>query len=125
MDGSHEEMNGASDQKLIERYEKVARVRGLAMNAGDSRSANRAFDEETSIREELRRRDPAAVRGLLSLLTSDDPWVRCDSAGPALFLAPQKAEPVLEKLVQSERGALKTMARFTLDQWHKGESTFQ
>jgi Domain of unknown function (DUF2019) len=86
------------------------------MNAGDSRSANRAFDEETSIREELRKCDPAAVRGLLSLLTSDDPCVRCDSAGPALVLAPQKAEPVLEKLVQSERGASETMARFTLDQ---------
>ena len=95
------------------------------MNAGDSRSANRAFDEETSIREELRKCDPAAVCGLLSLLTSDDPWVRCDSAGPALFLAPQKAEPVLEKLVQNERDALKTIARFTLDQRRKGELTFQ
>ena len=57
MDGSREEMKGASDLKLIERYEQVARVRSFAMNAGDSRSANRAFDEETSIREELRKRD--------------------------------------------------------------------
>src|SRR5580704_8578712 len=57
---TREEMKGASDHKLIERCERVARVRGLAMNGGDSRSADRAFDEETAIREELRKHDPAA-----------------------------------------------------------------
>jgi hypothetical protein len=100
-------MKNASNDELIDRYEEVARAGGCATKAGDSRSANDAFDEETAIREELRSREPSAIRGLLKLLNSDDPWVRCDSAVPALFFAPEQAEPVLEKLVQSERRALK------------------
>ncbi|HEV7217450.1 MAG TPA: DUF2019 domain-containing protein, partial [Terriglobales bacterium] len=79
----------------------------------------------TAIREELRSREPSAIRGLLKLLNSDDPWVRCDSAAPALFFAPEQAEPVLERLVQSERRSLKVTARMALDQWREGKLKFQ
>lgn len=120
-----DEMKNASNGELIDRYEQVSRARGRALNAGDSRSANNAFDEETIIREELRRREPSAIRGLLVLLNSDDPWVRCDSAIPALFFASHQAETVLEKLVQSERRVLKVVARMTLEQWRKGGLKFQ
>jgi hypothetical protein len=118
------EMKNASNQALIDLYEKVSRARGQAMKAGDPEAANSAFDEEAIIREELRGRGPSAIRGLLSLLSSEDPWVRMDSAIPALFFAPDQAEPVLEKLVQTERRALKVTARITLDQWRKGELNF-
>jgi hypothetical protein len=118
-------MKNTSNEELIVRYEELARARGRAMNANDSRSANDAFDEETAIREELRSREPSAIRGLLKLLNSDDPWVQCDSAIPALFFAPEQAEPILERLVEREHRSLRVVARVTLDQWRKGELRFQ
>jgi HEAT repeat protein len=116
-----DEIRGSSNQELINRYEEMSRARGQAMTAGDLCAANSAFDEETLILEELRGREPSALPGLLSLLSSEDQWVRMDAAIPALFFAADRAEPVLERLVQSERRALKLTARMSLDQWRKGE----
>ena len=109
-----------TDDGLVKRYEALASARGRALDRGDSTSANRAFDEEIAIREELRRRGPAAMRLLLSLLKSSDPWVRLDSSVPALFFASEEAEPVLE-LLTNEPKALGISAYMNLKQWRTGK----
>jgi hypothetical protein len=113
-------MKTASNEQLVSRYEQLAIARGRALWDNDPRSANHLFSEETAIRHELTTRVPSAISLLLSLLKSADPWVRLDSAAPALFFAPDQAEPVLE-LLAKEPKALGITAWMTLDQWRQGK----
>jgi hypothetical protein len=107
-------------EELVTLYEQTSAARGRSMMIGDSKSANKAFDEETAIRHELARRGEDALKLLLPLLKSSDPWVRYDSSAPALFFAPNEAEPVLEELTRQPR-SLGVSARMTLQQWKSGK----
>lgn len=104
--------------ELVNQYELLSTARGNYLDSGDSKAANRAFDEETAIRHELRKRGD--LKMLLRLLESPDPWVRLDVAAPALFFSPDEAEPVLEHLTHQGR-ALGITARMTLEIWRRGE----
>ncbi len=114
------EMKTPSNESLVARYEQVAIARGRALWNNDSQSANNLFAEEIAIRRELASRVPSAISLLLSLLKSTDPWARLDSATPALFFAPDQAEPVLELLAKEPKG-LGMTAWMNLDQWRQGK----
>jgi hypothetical protein len=114
------EMRNASSEELVQRYEELAAERGAEIEHGSAKAANRAFQEETTIKRELGRRGAASLGLLLPLLRSTDPWVRMDAAVPALFFASQEAVPVLEELGLRGR-ALGITAKITLQQWRSGE----
>lgn len=114
------EIQRASSEELIERYEELATTRGAQLETGSPKAANRAFQEEIMIRRELNRREPDGLRLLLPLLTSSNPWVQLDAATPILFLAPQEAEPVLQQLSQRPR-MLGMAASMNLEQWRNGK----
>jgi hypothetical protein len=111
----------APDSELAKWFESAAIARGRALYANDSKTANKAFDEESLIQKELSSRGTHALESLLPLLESANPWVRCDAAIQALFFATEQAVPVLESLKSEKPGMLRTIAVMTLDRWKEGK----
>jgi hypothetical protein len=109
-------LNSASDEELINRFEKAAIIHRELRSA---RKANRAFDEGVAVASELKRRGDAALAFLIGLFDSPHPAVRSMAAGLLLPMIPEKAEPVLEELTNQSR-SLGFSAKMTLREWRAG-----
>jgi hypothetical protein len=110
-----------SDEELVDEYARAAVDYERALDAADSRSANRAQDRLIGAYRELRGR--AAVALLLPLLRSEDEVVRSFAASHALEFAPEQGEPVLLWFA-AHPGPHQTAAKFTLKAWREGTLQF-
>ncbi|RKG85943.1 hypothetical protein D7W82_18015 [Corallococcus sp. CA049B] len=111
----------ASIEDLVRWYEEGSVAYGQALDAADSRSANRAQDRVTGVYRELRRR--AATSLLLPLLHSKDEIIRSFVATHALEFAPEHGEPVLLWLA-ARPGPNRTPALYALKAWREGALKF-
>ncbi|MBZ4334501.1 DUF2019 domain-containing protein [Corallococcus interemptor] len=111
----------ASIEELIQWYEESAIAYGQALDAADSRSANRAADALSGAYRELRSR--GATSQLLPLLESKDEIVRSFVATHALEFAPEHGEPVLLWLA-ARPGPNRTPAQYALKAWREGTLKF-
>ncbi|AFE05648.1 hypothetical protein COCOR_04126 [Corallococcus coralloides DSM 2259] len=111
----------ATIEELLQWYEESSIVSGRALNAGDSRAANRAADKISGAYRELRSR--GATSQLLPLLKSEDETVRTNVAAHALEFAPELGEPVL--LWIAKRPGLNGLAaEYVLKAWREGTLKF-
>ncbi|MGE6759086.1 hypothetical protein ACQKGO_13785 [Corallococcus interemptor] len=111
----------ASNEELLQWYVEGAVESGRALNAGDSRSANRAADKISAAYRELRSR--GATDQLLPLLQSQDETIRSFAAAHALEFAPELGEPVL--LWIAKRPGLNGLAaEYALKTWREGSLKF-
>jgi len=101
-------------------YAEAASKHGAATNKGNASAANRNYDKIMKVYAELARRGSGDLLRLSSLLASDDDAVRAWAAAHLLKIAPEAAEPVLERVAE-KRGLVPFSARMTLDQWRKGK----
>jgi hypothetical protein len=106
--------------ELIERYRKAAIRYGVAIDAGKSRVANKAFDEGLRLSYYFRRGGSEMQRTFLSLLEDENVWVRYKAATYALEFAPSEAVPVLRKIAAGTRGIVCLLAETILKQWETG-----
>jgi hypothetical protein len=111
----------ASIEELVQQYEQAAVAYGQALEAANSRAANRAADRISGAYSELRRR--AAATHLLPLLKSEDENIRSFAAAHALEFAPEQGEPVLLEFV-SRPGRISTSAEYALKAWREGTLRF-
>ncbi|RKH69594.1 hypothetical protein [Corallococcus aberystwythensis] len=111
----------ATSEELVEEYARAAVDYERALNAADSRTANRAQDRLTEAYRELRNR--AAASMLLPLLQSEDEIIRSFVATHALEFAPEHGEPVLLWLA-GRPGPHRTPAKYALKAWREGTLKF-
>ncbi|NOK11422.1 hypothetical protein [Corallococcus exercitus] len=111
----------ASIEELVQWYEDGAIAHGQALDAADSRSANRAADKISGAYRELRSR--GATSQLLPLLQSKDETVRSHVAAHALEFAPDLGEPVLLWLAKRP-GFVGIGAHYALKAWREGTLKF-
>jgi hypothetical protein len=90
----------ATDEELLRQFEEDAQIHGALRTA---KEANRAFDESVAIWRELKHRGKVAIDLFLQLLNSPRPEVRLLCASNALFIVPELAEPILERLVSEPK----------------------
>jgi hypothetical protein len=115
------EFQTCSNEELVSEYAHAAVDYDRALNAADSRSANRAQDRLVGAYRELRSR--TAATSLLPLLQSEDEVVRSFVASHALEFAPEQGEPVLLWLA-ARPGPNQTAAKYTLKAWREGTLRF-
>ena len=106
-----------TNEQLVKRFEQLAIIHRALETP---KKANKAFDEQVEIWGELKSRGKTAIDLFLGLLESPDAAVRLNSAGLALFVAPEQAEPVLEQLTTAPK-LLGFSASMTLKQWQAGK----
>ncbi|NNC19006.1 hypothetical protein HRD49_28735 [Corallococcus exiguus] len=111
----------ASIEELVHWYAEGSIAYEQALEAADSRSANRAQDKVTGAYRELRNR--AATSLLLPLLQSKDEIIRSFVATHALEFAPEYGEPVLLWLA-ARPGPNRTPAKYALKAWREGTLEF-
>ncbi|RKI37213.1 hypothetical protein D7Y27_26245 [Corallococcus sp. AB004] len=111
----------ASIEELVRWYEESAIAYGQALDAADSRSANRASDRIAGAYRELRSR--GATTQLLPLLQSKDEMLRSHVAAHALEFAPELGEPVLLWLAKRP-GFVGIGAIYALKAWREGTLEF-
>ncbi|RKH51852.1 DUF2019 domain-containing protein [Corallococcus sp. AB049A] len=107
----------ASIEELVQWYAEGSIAYGQALEAADSRSANRAHDKITGAYRELRSRD--ARSQLLPLLQSENETVRTNVAAHALEFAPEFGEPVL-LWIAKRPGRNGLAAEYALKNWREG-----
>jgi predicted RNA-binding Zn ribbon-like protein len=112
-------MRSATDEELIERFAQLAIIHRELRTA---KEANKAFRESIVVLRELTRRGAVAVEKFLLLLEASNPAVRLSAAGNALFIAPERAESVLEELT-GETKFIGISATMTLREWRAGRLT--
>lgn len=111
----------ATNEELVDEYARAAVDYERALDAADSRSANRAQDRLMGVYRELRNRSAASV--LLPLLQSEVEIVRSCVATHALEFAPEHGEPVLLWLA-ARPGRNRTPAQYALKAWREGTLKF-
>jgi len=110
-------------QSLVAEYRASAVAQSVATESGDHRKANRHHDVIADIYRELRRRGRDAQAALLPLLDDIDPRVRAWAAAHALEFAPDRGQPVLNRL-RSAGGVVGLNAEMTLEEWSRGSLRF-
>jgi hypothetical protein len=112
-----------SEDELLEMLEARAKIRGQELDEGRPKKANAQFDIMVKLSCELLRRGRSAQLKILSLLKSDNPYVRMWAAFLALEFDISQGERVLEEIGRNYRRDLNIgfSAEFMLKQWRKGE----
>jgi hypothetical protein len=111
----------ASIEELIQWYVAGVAAYEQALDAANSRAANRAHDEIAGAYRELRNR--AEAPRLLPLLKSDNEPLRASVAAHALEFAPEHGEPVLLWIAaRGGRGGFR--AEMALKAWREGTLKF-
>ena len=113
----------ADAHTLVVAYREAALGHGLGTESGDYRRANRHHDTVAALYRDLRRRGPEAQRELLPLLDDISPYVRAWAAAHALDFAPDRGEPVLQRLAVVS-GVFRLTAEATLKEWRNGSLSF-
>lgn len=111
----------ASVEELVHWYEESSIAYGQAIEAADSRSANRAADKISAAYRELRSR--GATSQLLPLLQNENETVRTNVAAHALEFAPELGEPVL-LWIAKQPGLNGLAAEYALKAWREGTLNF-
>ncbi|GMU05716.1 DUF2019 domain-containing protein [Corallococcus caeni] len=111
----------ASIEELVQWYAESSIAYGRALNASDSRAANRANDKIVGAYQELRSR--GATSQLIPLLKSDDETLRLHAAFHVLEFAPELGEPTLLWLAKRP-GFVGFRAEHTLKIWREGTLKF-
>jgi hypothetical protein len=112
---------GEPDER-VSAYAEAAVGHGRATVAGDSNSANEAYDRLAAIYRELR--EEGQRERLLSLLHHAVVAVRTWAAAHALEFAPDEGERVLTEIAATDQGILGLDAEQTLSVWRNGELSF-
>jgi hypothetical protein len=110
-----------SDEELLQMLEARAKIRGQELEEGLPSRANAQFEVMVKLSCELLRRGQSGRQAILALLRSDHPYVREWAAFLALEFEASRGEEVLEEIVQNYSRGLGLTAKFTLEQWRKGE----
>lgn len=118
---SRHDLKQASITELVHSYETAATQHAKAIDAADSRAANKAHGRLAAAYRELRAR--SAQDHLLPLLQSSNMNVRLWAAAHALEFAPERGEPVLLEL-ETGSGRTRLEAEYTLIEWKKGTLKF-
>ncbi|RKH90679.1 DUF2019 domain-containing protein [Corallococcus sp. AB045] len=111
----------ASVEELVQWYAEGSIAYEQALDAADSRSANRAQDKITGAYRELRSRGETSQ--LLPLLQSENETVRTNVAVHALEFAPELGEPVL-LWIAKRPGINGLAAEYALKAWREGTLEF-
>ena len=113
-----------SDEELLEMLTTRAKIRGHELDRGSPQRANAQFRIMVKLSCELMRRGRSVHPKILSLLESDNPYVRMWAAFLAFEIDVPQAERVLADIERSYAGtgrpSLGFTAQFTLEQWRKG-----
>jgi hypothetical protein len=107
---------------LIDRYIELAKLHGVASSEFDYKKANRVHSRVMKIYRELQVMGPEARNEFLKLLEHPDMSVRCWAASQSLDSAPERAEPVLDKIAAEGPLPLNLSAKATLMRWRSGSS---
>jgi hypothetical protein len=105
--------------ELTARYAQTASFYAQAIDACDSKTANKQYDVLAAIEKELKKR-PEGHAAITNAMKSDDRGVRYCAAILALSVSPREAEAVLEEIASGPRGMLRLSAEVTLEEWRKG-----
>ncbi|RKH69597.1 hypothetical protein [Corallococcus aberystwythensis] len=111
----------ASLEELIQWYSEGSIAYGQALEAADSKAANRADAQVWGAYRELRNR--GATSRLIPLLTSEDETLRTHAASHVLEFAPELGEPVLLWLAKRP-GLIGFRAEYALKAWREGTLKF-
>lgn len=109
---------------LIAEYILKADAWMAALEAADSRTANKASDRVQAVYRELIQRGEDARMKLLDLLEHNNPRVRLWAASHALRFHPKEGERVLNVLLAEPPGLIKATAAATLYAWRNGTYRF-
>jgi hypothetical protein len=107
-------------EELMAECRELARVRGRALERGDSKSANRNYDKLVRLVPLIRAFGDAGTAALITLTTDDDDAVACLAAIYTLPVDEERALALLEGLA-AKRGIVAFTAKMCIEQWKKGE----
>ena len=104
----------------IAQYRGHAQEHGRATATGDNKAANRHHDALLGVLAEIRKHGDVGSAALSTLLTDDDPSVRCWAASHCLGDHEAIAVAALERLAEAKTGIISFNAQMVLREWRSG-----
>ncbi len=103
----------------VEKFTAAAQAHAIFTEQGDSTSANKAYNDVVSARDEMRNFPDHGIAALKDLLIDSDPGVRLWASYYLLPTATAFATNTLADL-SSESGLVAFSAKMTLQEWNAG-----
>ncbi|HEX5751477.1 MAG TPA: DUF2019 domain-containing protein [Archangium sp.] len=108
---------------LIDKYIELAKLHGVALSEFDHKKANRLHSRIMQVHRDLLVLGPNTRSRLLELLEHPDMSVRSWAASQSLDFAPERAEPVLERIAAEGPLPLNLNAETVLMGWRSRSSS--
>jgi hypothetical protein len=110
---------GRFSEDLLSDFRENALVYGESLEIGDSKTANIAAGNATTLKKRIMAEGSSSISKLLNLLDDGNPWVRYAAAAITLDINAERAYSVLRDL-ETRSGTIGASAYTVLRMWESG-----
>lgn len=107
-------------EKWISEYAELTKLYGDAIEAGNHKQANKAYDELMAVYQQIKAQGALTSEDFHELLSAPSMGTRLWAATHYLAISSDEAEKVLSALGEVPNSLLAVSAKITLEEWGKG-----
>jgi len=115
--------NKNSHENLILEYARLSDLYGDAIETGNHKKANKAYDELMAVYQQIKAQGALNSEAFHELLSAPSMGTRLWAATHYLAISSEEAEKVLSALGEVPNSLLAVSAKITLEEWKKGDLT--
>ena len=115
--------NKNSHENLILEYARLSDLYGDAIETGNHKKANKAYDELMAVYQQIKAQGALTSEDFHELLFAPSMGTRLWAATHYLAISSEEAEKVLSALGEVPNSLLAVSAKITLEEWEKGDLT--
>ena len=112
--------NKNSHENLILEYARLSDLYGDAIETGNHKKANKAYDELMAVYQQIKAQGALTSEDFHELLFAPSMGTRLWAATHYLAISSEEAEKVLSALGEVPNSLLAVSAKITLEEWGKG-----
>lgn len=106
--------------KIIQEYARLSDLYGDAIETGNHKKANKAYDELMAVYQQIKAQGALTSEDFHELLFAPSMGTRLWAATHYLAISSEEAEKVLSALGEVPNSLLAVSAKTTVDEWKKG-----
>ena len=106
--------------KIIQEYARLSDLYGDAIETGNHKKANKAYDELMAVYQQIKAQGALNSEAFHELLSAPSMGTRLWAATYYLAISYEESEKVLTALGEVSNSLLAVSAKMTLDEWKKG-----
>ena len=106
--------------KIIQEYARLSDLYGDAIETGNHKKANKAYDELMAVYQQIKAQGALISDAFHELLSAPSMGTRLWAATHYLAISYEESEKVLTALGEVSNSLLAVSAKTTLDEWKKG-----